>query len=307
VEDTQNGHKRYELAFGSKSGEPEIPVYSVALSPLKKPENHLVGVAVTFSIEAILRQSNIVLQSRRCGVIGFGPIGRSVAHSLRNRGLPVRVCEVDPIRLAQAAAQGFHVHDYDDDFISFTHDLNLIVSATGAGAHSNGLDSIGGLRSLDELVKPSRLNVSRRLALNADTIRFLEQDAFIASVTSADDELAIDEILGEYDEIPVSYNEDIVRLVEKTNPASFTAHRTPHSLFLLLRGNAVNFKHQGVVGPAIQLLQGEIISCMQAILNESPRLAESDNVAVRELDNDLRRDVANIWLDQYLVENMMRG
>lgn len=310
VEDTQNGHQRYEDAYALARGRLLPFTYSVAHSPLKKPENHLVGVAVTFSIEAILRQSNIVLQSRRAGVIGFGPIGRSVAHSLRNRGIPVRVCEVDPIRLAQAAAQGFHVHDYDDDFISFAHDLNLIVSSTGAGAHLLPDAPVPAQGFDDDLVRPGRYVARRHLALNSDTIRYIEPDTFLASVTSADDEIDIPGILANYRKEPVPFNKDLSRLVEVAANTADDSPRTPHSFYLLLDGNAVNFRHNGVIGPAIQLLQGEIIRCIQELIAPTDLTIRRDKMGITgvlELQSELRRDVADCWLDQYLVENMMRG
>jgi len=282
VEDTQNGHKRYRSALAGLSSTADFRVYSVAESPLKKPENHLVGVAVTFSIEAILRQSNLVLQSRRAGVIGFGPIGRSVAHSLRNRGISVSVCEIDPIRLAQAAAQGFRVFHFDQHFEEFAKDLNLVVSATGAGA--------GGLS------RP----------LNKDTIRLLRRGTFVASVTSQDDEIDLEDIRNYYDSTPLSFNNDvekwilneeqrkseqwIMRLADSSNSPSF---------YLMLGGNAVNFRHEGVIGPAIQLLQGEILACIGEILRATCPL---DN-QVHELHDDARKAVASAWLDQYLVDS----
>lgn len=282
VEDTQNGHKRYATAIKSILDEQDFSVYSVAESPLKKPENHLVGVAVTFSIEAILRQSNIVLQSRRAGVIGFGPIGRSVAHSLRNRGIPVSICEIDSIRLAQAAAQGFRVFHFNHDFEDFTRDLNLIVSATGAGA--------------GQQTRP----------INGETIRHLRRGTFVASVTSQDDEIALDQIEEKYSSTRLQFNPDVEKWTrreeskaEESGNLRLEDSSNNPSFYLMLGGNAVNFRHEGVVGPAIQLLQGEILACIGKILNQE----EASVGEVRELPNSVRKSVADIWLDQYLVDS----
>lgn len=322
VEDTENGHKRYlDYARNCKPGE-LVPVFSVARSPLKKPENHLVGVAVAFSIEAILRQSNVVLQSRRAGVIGFGPIGRGVAHSLRNRGIPVRVCEVDPIRLAIAAAQGFHVHHYGDDFPRFAADLNLIVSSTGAGAHSEGRlladdDEI----PIDERVHSGRLNRRIAIPLNRSTVRFLEPGTYVASVTSSDDEIDVESILCDYRSERSAFNKDLWEYTEKSSDPmdgeigaqGVRWRKPPHYFHLMLNGNAVNFRDGGVIGPAIQLLQGEIIFCMKRLVERDHSCYPSDDAAgcpadaVRELSDDDRRIVADMWLDQYLVEDMQQG
>ncbi|MBN7379710.1 NAD-binding protein [Mycobacteroides abscessus] len=281
VEDTQNGHERYKTALNGMAETPDFHVYSVAESPLKKPENHLVGVAVTFSIEALLRQSNLVLQSRRAGVIGFGPIGRSVAHSLRNRGIAVSVCEIDPIRLAQAAAQGFRVFHFDH-FEEFVKDLNLVVSATGAGARG--------------LVLP----------INTDTIRHVRRGTFIASVTSQDDEIDLKEIKELYKSTPLSFNTDVAKWVlneeqqqSESGSMRFADSSNSPSFYLMLDGNAVNFRHEGVIGPAIQLLQGEILACIGEIL----RLTTPPTKEVEELNKDIRNTVAGAWLDQYLVDS----
>ena len=274
VEDTENGHKRYESAAAELPPECGFAIFSVARSPLKRPENHLVGVAVTFSIEALLRKSNIVLQSRRAGVIGFGPIGRSVAHSLRNRGIPVSVCEIDPIQLASAAAQGFRVFDYRHHFEDFARDLNLVVSATGAGA-----DRDAGRRPLD-----------------GHHVRLLQGGTFVASVTSCDDEIDILSVAEAGYKSQKSYNPDVHRWIDVTAP-----DYDRHFFYLMLEGNAVNFKHEGVIGPAIQLLQGEIAACVSKLLDGEQR----DPGRVHVLSECERREVADIWLDQYLADSSL--
>ena len=308
VEDTENGHKRYQDWLDSnKHDQNNVPIYSVARSPLKTPENHLVGVAVTFSIEALLREQNTVLQSRRAGVIGFGPIGRSVASSLRSRGVPVRVCEIDPIRLAVAAAQGFHVHHYDDDFISFVHDLNLIVSATGAGAKRSEQSNQNSEEEKDisNVVRPSRLQASRKLPLNVDTVHYLEQNTYVASVTSADDEIDVSSILTGYN--PSHLSPYITQYTEKSSEGDIVTRRGEHKFMLMMNGNAVNFAHGGVIGPAIQLLQGEIAMCMQKLVSINHDMTFLDQDAIQELTDDERRLVADQWLDQYLVENLQQS
>lgn len=50
IEDTENGHRRYE-----DLDKLPCPVISVARSPLKDPEDFLVGQSVVFSTEAVMR------------------------------------------------------------------------------------------------------------------------------------------------------------------------------------------------------------------------------------------------------------
>lgn len=298
VEDTMNGHKRYEdlLADPAFPDHPGFQIYSVARSPLKRPENHLVGVAITFSVEAVLRQSDIVLQSRRAGVIGFGPIGRSVAHALKSRGIPVSICEVDPIALAQAAAQGFPVYDYRHHFPDFLDRLNLVVSATGANASSSG-----------------------QRPLNAETVAYIRPGTYVASVTSADDEVDIEGFKAAgYEPQEVPYNPDIMQWVRAGENGATTERGRTHQFYVMLNGNAVNFRHGGVVGPAIQLLQGEVIACINKIMSTEPSVngvdhelpcpcphcpGASQRLRVEELSESERRAVADAWLDHYMEDS----
>jgi adenosylhomocysteinase len=151
VEGTENGHLRYE-----RLDTPPVPIFSVARSPLKYPENHLVGAGVVYSLESLLRADDRILQGMRATVIGYGRIGRGVAQALRARFVDVTIRDTDPIAVAEAAAQGFQVSRTLEQALSQSR---VILCATGNTALSN---------SDFELLMP---------------------DAIIATVTSADDEL----------------------------------------------------------------------------------------------------------------------
>lgn len=160
LEGTENGHKRY-----LQTGPLPVPVVSVARSPLKDPEDYLVGAGVVFSVEAILREMTLLPQGRRSCVIGFGKIGVGVADALRGRGIPTAVCESNPIRRAVAAARGYAV--YSNLELALTkHDL--IISATGGGA------------------------------LTTDSMMAVPPGTIVASVTSADDEFRFADILSKF-------------------------------------------------------------------------------------------------------------
>jgi adenosylhomocysteinase len=104
VEDTENGHRRY-----AELRKLPCPVVSVARSPLKEPEDYLVGQSVVFSTEALMRGRGDILQGRGVLVIGFGKLGSSIARLLHAKGMNVTVYDIDPVRRIQAAAQGFLV------------------------------------------------------------------------------------------------------------------------------------------------------------------------------------------------------
>jgi adenosylhomocysteinase len=59
VEDTENGHQRYERRLPTPF---PCPVFSVARSPLKNAEDYLIGHSVVFSTEGLMRSRGDVLQ-----------------------------------------------------------------------------------------------------------------------------------------------------------------------------------------------------------------------------------------------------
>lgn len=128
IEDTENGHQKYEALIRHKPYIGELfPVMSVARSPLKDPEDSLVGQAIVFSAEAILRSHGQILLGKRVGVIGFGKIGKSIAFSLLSRGSRVDIFDTNPISLASALSLGFHTNRRAD----FLRAADILFCATG--------------------------------------------------------------------------------------------------------------------------------------------------------------------------------
>lgn len=70
------------------------PVISVARSPLKDPEDYLVGQSVVFSTEAVMRGRGDILHGRPSLVIGFGKLGSSIARLLQAKGVHVTVLDI---------------------------------------------------------------------------------------------------------------------------------------------------------------------------------------------------------------------
>ena len=128
MEDTENGHQKYETLLSEKNSLDNLtPVISVARSTLKEPEDALVGQAIVFSAEVIMRSHGLILLGKRVGVIGFGKIGRSIAFSLLSRGSRVDVFDSNPIRLASALSLGFHTSFRPD----FLRSVDILFCATG--------------------------------------------------------------------------------------------------------------------------------------------------------------------------------
>jgi adenosylhomocysteinase len=104
VEDTENGHQRYDRAALDA-----CPVVSVARSPLKNREDFLVGQSIVFSAEALLRERGDILHGRTACVIGYGKLGRSIANLLHARHVRTVVYDLDPVRRIEAMSHGFPV------------------------------------------------------------------------------------------------------------------------------------------------------------------------------------------------------
>ena len=166
VEDTENGHQKYAAIVKQKNpGEDLVPVISVARSSLKEPEDFLVGQAIVFSAESIMRSQGLILLGKRVGVLGFGKIGRSIAFSLLSRGCRVDVFDSNPILLASALSLGFHTASRAE----FLRSSDILFCATGNKSLSladeeffkNGLNVFCATSSDDELSDCFRYRIEK--------------------------------------------------------------------------------------------------------------------------------------------------
>ena len=153
IEDTENGHLRYKKCLSSPH-KPLFPIISVARSTLKDPEDMLVGQAIAFSIEKILRSRLEILVGKTVLVIGYGKIGSGACKALKGRGA--------------------HVYFYDEDPIKTVKGL---ASGVGSGKR-------------DVLIKKSDLIVcaTGNKALNKKDLENLKSGVYLFSATSSDDE-----------------------------------------------------------------------------------------------------------------------
>lgn len=149
IEDTENGHQKYLSIENLKT-----PVVSVSRSPLKNNEDHLVGQAVIFSTDAILREQGILLNNKKVGVLGFGKIGNGILSSLRDKGCGVSVYDKNPVTIILALSKGYNISDK----LKILEESDIIFSSTG------------------------------NLSLKNDEFKYLKNGTFVASVMSSDDE-----------------------------------------------------------------------------------------------------------------------
>ena len=107
VEDTANGLWRYEAA--EKVRPLGVPVISMADTPLKHVEDALIGDACVYSLEKVMRtQMASILQGLRCGVVGWGHIGKSAAAAFVGRHASVSIYDINPVVTMLAYAQGYY-------------------------------------------------------------------------------------------------------------------------------------------------------------------------------------------------------
>ncbi len=242
IEDTENGHRRY-----AELDKLPCPVVSVARSPLKDPEDFLVGQSVVFSTEALMRGRGDILHGRQALVIGFGKLGSSIARLLHAKGVHVTVYDIDAVRRTQALSQGFTVARDREHALS---GAGLVLCATGS------------------------------IALRGEDFRLLRNGAYIATVTSSEDEL---ELSGLPDVYTLAHAGDHVTRYQTTG----------HYFYLLNHGNAVNFLHGASVGPFIFLVQAEILAAIRF-------LAQDQLVpGMYEMDSATRSTIAATWLDYF--------
>lgn len=242
VEDTENGTQKYEAV-----GDYNLPVISVARSPLKKPEDFLVGQSIVFSVEALLRDQGDIIQGRTACVIGYGKIGRSIANLLISRHVRVVVHDINLVTTVEAMSHGFTVAPTLKKALK---GAGLIFCATG------------------------------NISLKEEDYPLLENGAYIATVTSSEDELDIDGLKKSYSYCHVS------NLVTRYTNKS-------HEFYLLNRGQAVNFIHGAAVGPFIYLIQGEILASISVLLNNRAKNEIFENGQI------LREVIADIWLKNF--------
>lgn len=244
VEGTENGVQKY---VGPDHATDGVSIVTVARSPLKLPEDHLVGASIVFSIEAVLRDEAQILQTRSACVIGFGRVGRGVAAALRGRGIPTVIHDNKDLPRAEAAAQGYRAFGRIEDAL---RNADLVVCATG------------------------------NKALTAAGFDALEPGTVVATVTSKDDELDMEALSERFDAVELSRS---IMLYSEAN--------TRNSFWLVNDGNAANFLHGAVIGPAIQLIEGEKLACISELANGKV----SRDGHVHELKDAQREVVARIW------------
>ncbi|MCF7815568.1 MAG: hypothetical protein K9M10_02320 [Candidatus Pacebacteria bacterium] len=200
TEDTENGFQKYIKAGFT------FPFINLARSPLKQNEDHMVGMAIGYSIERILREHNMLLNGLKFGVIGYGKVGRSISESMKIKQANVTVADSDSISLTHAFSHGLNTNTNEQ----LLESSDVICIATGC------------------------------IALKEEEFSRLKNGSWVFSVTSSDDALDIAWLKENYERQEIStYVDKYIRedhyfyVVNSGNSINFI-HGTTVGDFILL-------------------------------------------------------------------------
>lgn len=80
------------------------------------------------AVNAVLDRTNLLIADKDVVVVGYGPLGKGVAASLRGLAARVTVCDADPFAALEAHHEGFDVRPLADACPT----ANLVIAAGGA-------------------------------------------------------------------------------------------------------------------------------------------------------------------------------
>lgn len=109
----------------------DITVVNLADSEIKNLMSPVIGHSITNRIYELIPQ--IGLQSQISVVVGYGALGKVIAKDLRNHGMAVYVCDLEPYRVFEALSDGFPV---SRDLVYLLKEFKpvLVVGCTGLDA-----------------------------------------------------------------------------------------------------------------------------------------------------------------------------
>lgn len=105
TEETTTGANRLRSEL---QGQVSFPIIVINDSPLKLIMENEHGVGPSM-VEGFMRETNLLVQSKRFVVFGYGSVGRGIARRLRVLGGHVAVVEPDSIRALEAVLDGMRV------------------------------------------------------------------------------------------------------------------------------------------------------------------------------------------------------
>lgn len=164
------------------------------------------------------------------------------------------------------------------------HDVSPIAMAEAA---ARGFQVF---RRLDDALRVSSLVISAtgNRVLDRWALANVRSGAVLATVTSADDEFVEKDLDLLYKTTPVS--DSIMRYDERSDGNRY--------FWLVNNGNPANFLHGAVIGPAMQLIEGEKMAAIRALSDDT----YVPGSVVSEVPHEARVKVAEIWNEHFLAD-----
>lgn len=125
-------------------------------------------------------------------------------------------------------------------------------------------------------------------SLDLKGFAMLSHGCVVASTTSADDEFDLSALSGGY--LVETVNERMTRYKENRSGDG------GRHFFLIAEGNAANFMDGAVIGPAMQLIEGEKLAAIRGLMDGS----FAGRSGIVEVPRETQQRVAEIWNHQFL-------
>jgi adenosylhomocysteinase len=254
AEFTYNGQKRYETFSNNLS----IPIITCARSPLKQPADKEAGESIAHLIDHVLRITwGIKSKTKnkvKIGIIGYGILGGAVAKSLRARGARnILIADNNYLQLLSAVEQRFEISSTE----CIIKNCNLIVSAT------------------------SNKGIAPEEYVN------MRDGAFIATVTSPDDELDLDHLID---------NQILIKTNETPLVTTFHVNNTEKEIHLIAEGNSANtLIRAGIGSPSLFLIEAEYLVSILLLITSLETLKPN----LQEVSSDIRSKITSLWLEHF--------
>ncbi len=263
LEFTDNGHKKYEKVATST----ELPIISVAHSPLKRPADKKAGDFIAHEIDDIFREEYGAIiggpGGPRIGLVGYGRIGSAAVKGLKNRGAyNIVVYDRDNLALINAPSSGFSVVR---DIEHALADKEIIISATGAKA------------------------------IKAAHYGLIASGVVIATATSPDDELDLDNLV---DDGVLTFAPDNNWPKRRTSRYMVNSSNRKY-VDLIHNGESPNTSSRtGIGDPSLFLPEGAYVAGAMQIMSGYYK----ESRGLREVSIETSNQIAGRWLDHFYCD-----